>query len=165
MKRLLLPLFTAISCTFAGDPNVVIVDTFDNPRTEVRFLSSSQVQIGRKVIPWSKLNAELQFRLEPTRKKVLTIEADEKRKAEQQAEIRKASELLGVVPTSGRIISVTKTGCIVYTDSGMLIFLRGLSGPADGERINAQLVKTPETFSYTTVLGAAKTLRVYDLAQ
>jgi hypothetical protein len=165
MKRLLLMSLAAISVTFAGDPNVVIIDTFGNPRTEVRFISSSQVQIGRKVIPWNKLNAELQFKLTPTRQKVLVIEADEKRKAEQEAEIRKSAELRGIVPISGRVINVTKTGCIVYTDSGMLIFLRGLRGPADGERINAKLIKTEETFSYTTVLGASKTLRIYDVAQ
>jgi hypothetical protein len=165
MKRLLLSLLAAISCSFAGDPNVVIIDTFDNPRTTVRFISSSQVEINRKVISWNKLNAELRFKLEPTKQKILTIEADEKRKAEQEAEIRKASELLGIVPIAGRIISVTKTGCIVYTDSGMLIFLRGLRDPANGERISAKVMKTEETFSYTTVLGASKTLRIYDLAQ
>jgi hypothetical protein len=155
----------AISSTFAGDPNVVIIETFDNPRTEVTFISSSQVEINGEVIPWSKLNAEVKLKLTPTRQKILTIEATEKRNAEREAEIRKAAELRGIVPISGRVINVTKTGCIVYTDSGMLIFLRGLRSPADGERINAKLIKTEETFSYTTVLGAAKTLRIYDLAQ
>ncbi len=121
--------------------------------------------MGGKVIPWNKLNAEVQFKLKPMRQKLLAIEGVANENAEQEAEIRKAAELLGIVSISGRIISVTKTGCIVNADSGMVIFLRGLRGRADGERVNLKGMKTEETFSYTTVLGAAKTLRVYDLAQ
>ena len=165
MKRLLLMSLAAISVTFAGDPNVAIIDTFDNPRTKVRFISSSEVEIGGKVVPWNKLNAQVQFKLKGMRQKLLAIEAADKENAAQEAEIRKAADLLGIVPISGSIISVTETGCIVNAGSGMVIFLRGLRGRADGERINVKCMKTEETFRYTTVLGAAKTLRIYDLAQ
>ena len=155
----------AISVTFASDPNGAIIDTFDNPRTKVRFISSSEVEIDGKVVPWNKLNAQLQFKLKGMRQKLLAIEAADKENTEQEAEIRKAAELLGIVPISGSIISVTATGCIVNAGSGMVIFLRGLRGRADGERINVKGMKTEETFRYTTVLGASKTLRIYDLAQ
>ncbi len=93
------------------------------------------------------------------------IEAAEKETAEQEAEIRKAAQLLGIVPISGSIVSVTKTGSIVHADSGIVVFLRGLKGRADGERISLKGMRTDETFRYTTVLGAAKTVRIYDLAQ
>ena len=46
-----------------------------------------------------------------------------------------------------------------------MIFLRGLRGRADGERITVKGMRTDELFRYTTVLGAAKTVRIYDLAQ
>jgi hypothetical protein len=165
MKRRLLPLLAAISCAFAGDPNIVIIDTFDNPKTKVRFISSSEVEMNGKVIPWNKLNAQVQFKLKGARQKLLAIEAADKENAEREAEIRKAAEALGIVPISGSIISVTENGCIVNAGSGMVIFLRGLRGRADGERINVKGMKTEETFRYTTVLGASKTLRIYDLAQ
>ena len=69
----------AISVTFAGDPNVAIIDTFDNPRTKVRFISSSEVEIGGKVVPWNKLNAEVQFQLKATRQKLLPAKPPKKR--------------------------------------------------------------------------------------
>ena len=61
---------------------------------------------------WNKLNAAVQFQLKPTRQKLLAREAAEKETAEQEAEIRKAAELLGIVPISGSIVSVTKTAAL-----------------------------------------------------
>ena len=75
-----------------------------------------KLQIDGKVVPWHKLNAQLQFKLKGMRQKVLVSEAADKANAEQEAEIRKAAEQLGIVPISGSIICVTKTGSMVNAE-------------------------------------------------
>lgn len=77
-----------------------------------------------------------------------------------------------VVTVKARVISVVQDGVIAQcepsvawakpgTNATGTIFVRGVTGLADGETLHARAEKTEEMFRYTTAAGAAATLRVY----
>jgi hypothetical protein len=74
---------------------------------------------------------------------------------------------------SGRVVSVVgREGIIALckignepSDPSMTIFVRGITWLADGEVVLVKAKPTKEIFKYTSVMGAAKTIRIYELAR
>jgi hypothetical protein len=64
---------------------------------------------------------------------------------------------------------LTKNGGSVSTplaisEASGTIFVRGIQGLADGEKVNVKAMKTEEMFNYRGTTGAIRTLRIYQVA-
>ena len=142
------------------------------------FVATDKVAINGIVIPWDQLNATIQFKLKPLRERVAG------QLAQQEEDISK-----GMVSVTGKVIRVVENGCVVRCDnkpppsdslksiggnSSVIppsipeafgtIFVRGISGLADGEGVKVKAMKTEEMFQCRSASGALKMLRIYEVA-
>jgi hypothetical protein len=180
MKRLVSILLVSVSLAI-GDDGVYVGDFtykgmyFQNAKAT--FVSADTVRInGGVVIPWDKLNATVQFKLKPYRQKIQEFEANQKTE-----NVFSITGTILFVREEGSAVSARKTerrsdplrrigGNLknVYEPPPLpevdgIIFVRGLSGLADGEFVNVKAMRTEEMFQYTSTMGAAKTIRIYNL--
>jgi len=181
-KMILILLLTAFSVV-AGDS--VDIGDFDYQGKVIRnskatFVATDKVAINGIVLAWDQLNPTVQFKLKPLREKVAG------QLAKQEEDISN-----GVISVSGKVISVVETGCVVgcfdaippgdpltriggnsaasYSPPSIpkatgTIFVRGITGLADGEQVKVNAFMTQEMFQYRGTSGAVKTLRIYNLA-
>ena len=142
------------------------------------FVATDKVAINGIVIPWDQLNATIQFKLKPLRERVAG------QLAQQEEDISK-----GMVSVTGKVFRVVENGCVVRCDNkpppsdssksiggnssvsppsipeaSGTIFVRGITGLADGEQVKVNAFMTQEMFQYRGTSGAVKTLRIYNLA-
>jgi hypothetical protein len=125
-------------------------------------VSPNEVKVNGVSIPWNKLNPSVQFRLKPMREKIIAQQAKIDLEA-QRGEVLVSGRVISVVGREG-VIALCKLGNDPTTPS-LTIFLRGVTWLADTETVNVRATPTGEVFKYTSVTGAAKTVRIYDLAR
>jgi hypothetical protein len=160
-------LLGTVSPALGGQEEPVDVGSFDyrgrsfvNAKAVV--VSPNEVKVNGIIIPWDKLNASVQFRLKAMREKVIA----------EQAKIDLETQK-GEVLVSGRVVSVVgREGVIALCKLGnnptapsITIFLRGITWLADGEPLLVKATPTEEIFKHTSVMGAAKTVRIYELVR
>jgi hypothetical protein len=160
-------LLVTASLTLAGEQKAVDVGSFDyrgrsfvNAKAIV--VSPNEVKVNGVTIPWDKLNASVQFRLKPMREKVIAQQAKIDLEA-QNGEVLVSGRVISVVDGKG-VVALCKLGNDSSAPS-VTIFLRGVTWLADSESLVLKATPTGEVFKYTSVIGAAKTVRVYDLAR
>jgi hypothetical protein len=167
MKEKLVILLATASLAFAGEEKAVDVGSFDyrgksfvNAKAVV--VSPNEVKVNGVSIPWDKLNPSVQFRLKPMREKIIAQQAKIDLEA-QKGEVLASGHVISVVGREG-VIALCKLGNDP-TAPGITIFLRGVTWLADGETVCVKATPTGEVLKYTSVMGAAKTVRIYDLAR
>jgi hypothetical protein len=156
-----------VSLALAGQEKAVDVGSFDyrgrsfvNAKAVV--VSPNEVKVNGITIPWDKLNASVQFRLKPMREKVIAEQAKIDLET-QKGEVLVSGRVVSVVGREG-VIALCKLGNNASAPS-ITIFLRGITWLADGETVLVKARPTEEVFKYTSVMGAARTVRIYDLAR
>jgi hypothetical protein len=181
MKKILV-LILLSACLAIGDEGINVGDfTYEGTYfkdAQATFVSADSVRINGIVIPWDKLNATVQFKLKPYRQKIQELEASQPKET--------------VFVIQGKVIFVRPEGCAISARRIGLppsdplrriggssrkkiyeppplpevegtIFVKGLTGLADGEFVSIKAMKTEEVFNYTSAIGAAKTIRIYNL--
>jgi len=167
MKMKLIILSATTSLAFGGGEKAVDVGSFDyrgrsfvNAKAVV--VSANEVKVNGVSIPWDKLNPSVQFRLKPMREKVIEREAKIELET-QKGEVLVSGRVISVVGNEG-VIASCKLGNDPIVPS-VTIFLRGVTWLANTEKVLVKATPTGEVFKYTSVMGAPKTVRIYDLAR